>query len=114
MIQGICTLELGIHMPHEKKEKKAKPKAKAIRIQIKKPVSKKKAVLDLNDIIPAVAIETDDITETDIEKFKTEEIQLDDIRKALEFNFEPKEEEVQVNEYHADETPETDTVIEEK
>ena len=114
MIQGICTLELGIHMPHEKKEKKAKPKAKAIRIQIKKPVSKKKAVLDLNDIIPAVAIETDDITETDIEKFKTEEIQLDDIRKALEFNFEPKEEEVQVNEDHVDEIPETDTVIEEK
>ena len=92
MIQGICTLELGIHMPHEKKEKKAKPKAKAIKIQIKKPVSKKKAPLDIMDIIPPVNIDADNIGETDIEKFKTEEIQLDDIRKALEFNFGAEEE----------------------
>lgn len=87
MIQGICTLELGIHMPHEKKEKKAKPKARAIKIQIKKPVSKKKAAVDLFDIIPPVTIDPENIDDNDIEKFKTEEIRLDDIRKALEFNF---------------------------
>jgi len=92
MIQGICTLELGIHMPHEKKEKVKKPKAKAIKIQIKKPVKKKaekKTVMFTP--IPEVNLNTDNLHKTDVKKFMTEEIKLDDIRAALEFNLESSE-----------------------
>ncbi len=88
MIQGICTLELGIHMPHEKKEKVKKPKARAIKIQIKKPVNKKKSKsLDFITDIPQVNIDPERLEKMDVEKYKTEEINIDDIRKALEFNF---------------------------
>ena len=88
IIQGICTMELGIHMPHEKKEKVKKPKAKAIKIQIKKPVKKKadKKTM-LFTPIPEVDLNTDNLDEGDVKKYMTEEIKLDDIRAALEFNF---------------------------
>lgn len=92
MIQGVCTLELGINMPHEKKDKKAKPKARAIKIQIKKPVSKKKQVIDIMEIMTPVAVDPEQFDDADVQKFKTEEIQLDDIRKALEFNLDVQEE----------------------
>ena len=87
MIQGICTMELGIHMPHEKKEKVKKPKAKAIKIQIKKPV-KKKADKKTALFTPISDINLDDtkFDEGDVKKFMTEEIKLDDIKAALEFN----------------------------
>lgn len=93
IIQGVCTMELGIHMPHEKKEKVKKPKAKAIKIQIKKPVKKKadKKTM-LFTPIPEVNLNTDNLDDSDIKKYMTEEIKLDDIISALEFNFdEPKE-----------------------
>lgn len=88
MFQGVCSLELGIHMPHEKKEKVKKPKAKAIKIQIKKPVKKKadkKTMLFAP--IPEVNLNPDNLGEDDIKKYMTEEIKLDDIISALEFNF---------------------------
>ena len=87
IIQGICTLELGIHMPHEKKEKVKKPKAKAIKIQIKKPVKKKadKKTM-LFTPIPEVDLNTDKLDEGEVKKYMTEEIKLDDIISALEFN----------------------------
>lgn len=119
LVQGVCTLELGIHMPHEKKEKAKKPKAKAIKIQIKKPVKKKAtSVEEIMTAIPAVAIDSEVIDETDIKKFMTEEIKLDDIRAALEFNLggnqsEPSEETVEsaesVSEAEIAETDETAT-----
>lgn len=62
LLQGISMLELGIHMPHEKKEKK--PKAKRIKIQIMNPV---KSVLT-----PSSG------------KAKAQEINLDEIKQALE------------------------------
>jgi uncharacterized membrane protein HdeD (DUF308 family) len=88
IIQGICTMELGIHMPHEKKEKVAKPKAKMIKIQIKKPVKKKvDKSKTLFASMPAVDLTNNEIQQDDIKKFMTSEIKLDDIRAALEFNF---------------------------
>ncbi len=87
VIQGICTMELGIHMPHEKKEKVKKPKAKAIKIQIKKPVKKKTdKKKDVYNVIPPMDLNTDKLDKSDVKKFMTEEIKLDDIRAALEFN----------------------------
>ncbi len=87
MIQGICTMELGVHMPHEKKEKVKKPKAKAIKIQIKKPV-KKKADKKTALFTPVSDVSLDPVKFDDgeVKKFMTEEIKLDDIRAALEFN----------------------------
>ena len=112
MIQGVCTIELGIHMPHEKKEKKAKPKAKAIKIKIKKPVHKDKTNKNILDIIPPVTIDPDSIAKADVDKFKTEEIQLDDIRKALEFNFGAIGEETAPAEENSEETPAAEEVTE--
>lgn len=75
-------------MPHEKKEKVKKPKAKMVKIQIKKPIRKKaEKKTEIFTPIPQVDLNTDNITPDDIEKFKTSEIKLDDIRAALEFNF---------------------------
>lgn len=70
LLQGISMLELGIHMPHEKKGNK--PKAKRIKIQLMKP---------------ADAVMTDD-SEVDAPK---EEINIDEIKQALEFSSEPPE-----------------------
>lgn len=85
MVQGACTLELGIHMPHEKKEKVKKPKAKMIKIQIKKPVKKNHSKKKNTIVIPQIDI-AKELNNADIEKYKTEEIKIDDIRAALEFN----------------------------
>ncbi len=88
MIQGICTMELGIHMPHEKKEKIKKPKARAIKIQIKKPTKKNTGKKkDILNVITPVEIDTDNLDEADVKKYMTEEIKIDDIKAALEFNF---------------------------
>ena len=87
MIQGICTMELGVHMPHEKKEKVKKPKAKAIKIQIKKPVKKKAdKKTALFTPISDVSLDPVKFDDGEVKKFMTEEIKLDDIRAALEFN----------------------------
>ena len=92
MIQGVCTLELGIHMPHEKKEKIKKPKAKAIKIQIKKPV-KKKADKKTAIFTPISEMDLDanKFDAGEVKKFMTEEIRLDDIKAALEFNLDNSE-----------------------
>lgn len=68
LLQGASMMELGIHMPHEKKEKQKQPKAKRILIQLKDPVKTAPAVAD-----------------TPV-KFEGEEIKFDDIRQALEGN----------------------------
>lgn len=87
MIQGICTMELGVHMPHEKKEKVKKPKAKAIKIQIKKPVKKKvDKKTALFTPVSDVSLDPVKFDDGEVKKFMTEEIKLDDIRAALEFN----------------------------
>lgn len=114
MIQGVCTMELGIHMPHEKKEKVKKPKAKTIKIQIKKPVKKKTdKKTALFTPITAVDLDTENLDEGEVKKYMTEEIKLDDIKAALEFNFgsveqEIAEQEVEVQDEPADEA-ETET-----
>ena len=113
-VQGIGFLELGIHMPHEKKEKVKKPKAKTIKIQIKKPVKKKTdKKTALFTPITAVDLDTENLDEGEVKKYMTEEIKLDDIKAALEFNFgsveqEIAEQEVEVQDEPADEA-ETET-----
>lgn len=72
LLQGISMLELGIHMPHEKKGNNNKPKAKRIKIQLMKP---------------ADAVATDD-SEGNVAK---EEINIDEIKQALESSSEPLE-----------------------
>lgn len=77
LIQGIGILELGIHMPHEKKDG-SKPKAKMIKIQIRKPMTKakkQKAALAAAQAVPA-----GEELEVDSEVVKTDEITLDDLR----------------------------------
>lgn len=70
-LQGISMLELGIHMPHEKKDKN-KPKAKRIKIQLMKPA--------------------EDVVNSDVAFEGTkEEIQIDEIKQALEKASEPPE-----------------------
>ena len=111
MIQGVCAMELGIHMPHEKKEKVKKPKAKAIKIQIKKPV-KKKADKKTALFPPITDINLDDTKfgEDDVKKFMTEEIKLDDIRAALEFNFGASEDPAETETVTEDIEAETESV----
>ena len=109
MIQGVCTMELGIHMPHEKKEAVKKPKAKTIKIQIKKPVKKKTdKKTALFTPITDMKLDAVKFDEGDVKKFMTEEIKLDDIRAALEFNFASEEETEKVSEENTVEQ-ETDT-----
>ena len=77
-VQGIGILELGIHMPHEKKD--GKPKAKMIKIQIRKPMTKaqkQKAALAAAMAAQAPAGEE---LEVGSEVVKTDEITLNDLR----------------------------------
>lgn len=77
LMQGLGILELGIHMPHEKKDNK--PKAKMIKIQIKKPMTKaqkaRAAAAAAMKEVPA-----GEELEVDSEVVKTDEITLDDLR----------------------------------
>lgn len=82
-VQGIGFLELGIHMPHEKKEDK--PKAKMIKIQIRKPMTKaqkKKAALAAAAVSQTVP--EGEVLEVGDEVVKTDEITLDDLRENAE------------------------------
>lgn len=82
-IQGIGILELGVHMPHEKKEDK--PKAKMIKIQIRKPMTKsqkKKAALAA--AAAAKAVPEGEELEVGSEVVKTDEITLDDLRETAD------------------------------
>lgn len=82
-VQGIGFLELGIHMPHEKKEDK--PKAKMIKIQIRKPMTKaqkKKAALAA--VAASQTVPEGEVLEVGDDVVKTDEITLDDLRENAE------------------------------
>lgn len=108
LMQGFGILELGIHMPHKKKD--GKPKARAIKIQIKKPMVKDEgegaaAGAAIAGATVNTAPEGEEL-EVDSEVVKTDEITLDDLRTDTAEDqdavqqedadaFEPAEEEVE-------------------
>ena len=81
-IQGIGILELGIHMPHEKKVDK--PKAKMIKIQIRKPMTKSQKKAALAAAAAAQAVPAGEEIELGSEVVKTDEITLDDLRETAD------------------------------
>ena len=89
MMQGIGILELGIHMPHEKKENK--PKAKMIKIQIKKPMTKAQKARAAAAAAAAQAVPAGEELELGSEVVKTDEITLDDLRDDVEEEPQPIE-----------------------
>lgn len=82
LMQGVGILELGIHMPHEKKDN-SKPKARMIKIQIKNPMSKNHKSKARGD---AKAVPAGEALEIGSEIVKTDEITLDDLRTNNEEN----------------------------
>lgn len=87
LMQGIGILELGIHMPHEKKDN-SKPKARMIKIQIKNPMSKnhKSAAK-----VSPKSVTAGEELEIGSEVVKTDEITLDDLRPVSEDNNEQED-----------------------
>ncbi len=83
LMQGIGILELGIHMPHQKKDN-TKPKAKMIKIQIKKPMTKAQKAKAAAAAAAMKAAPAGEELEVDSEIVKTDEITLDDLRDDIE------------------------------
>lgn len=102
LMQGIGILELGIHMPHEKKDN-SKPKARMIKIQIKNPMSKnhKNASQASEKTVP----EREEL-EIGSEVVNTDEITLDDLR--------PSDEDGEEQETVSEEEAESQTVSNEE